>query len=319
MGGRGRPVYPGRDMVPDTARSSEGPLWSESLIDTLELEPWRLHAVADARFRADGGVAFSMVPRALWERETAVAPDHTIPLRIGVLLMERPGLRLVIDAGMGKVRVPRAVRGFFDHLEALGGLDRALDLLGWAPESVTHLVLSHLHVDHAGGAFDAAGRPRFSNAEIVVSRRELNYALHPHAFRGPVFDSRVAGLVADNPRVRTVETVTTELVPGISLLHLGGHTPGLMGVMVRGERATLFAPGDLMPTRAHRRPRWVLSYDQDPARVYEQRRTLEHRAMAHDWILHFTHDPRVAFGRLGPGADIVPVRVESLGSVTAGG
>lgn len=296
---------------------SENALWSDSLIDSLDLEPWRLHAVADARFRADGGIAFSMVPRALWERETSVAPDHTIPLRISILLIERPGLRLVIDAGMGRVRVPRAVRGFFDHLEAEGGLDRALELLGWAPESVTHHVLSHLHVDHVGGAFDGNGAARFPNADIVVSRRELNYALKPHALRGPVFDSRVAALVAEHPRVRHVETVTTELVPGISLLHLGGHTPGLMGVMIRGERATLFAPGDLMPTRAHRRPRWVLSYDQDPARVYEQRRTLEHRAMAHDWILHFTHDPRVAFGRIGPGGDIVPVAVERRGSVTS--
>ena len=48
-------------------------LWSESLIESIDLTPWRVHAVADARFRADGGVAFSMVPRTLWERETIVA------------------------------------------------------------------------------------------------------------------------------------------------------------------------------------------------------------------------------------------------------
>lgn len=288
-------------------------LWSESLIESIDLAPWRVHAVADARFRADGGVAFSMVPRSLWERETAVAPDHTIPLRIGVLLLEKPGLRMVMDAGLGPVTVPRAVRGFFGHLEGTGGLDRALKELGWAPESVTHLLLSHLHVDHAGGAYDAHGVPRFPNAEIVVSRREMDYAVDPHPFRGPMFDSRVAELVQASPRVRYVETVTAEIVPGVSLLHLGGHTPGLLGLMVRGESETLFAPGDLLPTRAHRRPRWVLSYDQDPARVYEQRRVLGHRALAHGWILHFGHDPHDAFGRMGAGGDVLDVPVTRHG------
>lgn len=288
-------------------------LWADSLIESIDLEPWRVHAVADARFRADGGVAFSMVPRTLWERETTVAPDHTIPLRIGVLLLERPGTRIVVDAGLGNVTVPRAVRGFFGHLESTGGLERALRELDWAPESVTHLILTHLHVDHAGGAYDAAGKPRFPNAEVVVSRREMNYAVDPHPLRGPMFDSRVAELVRASDRVRYVEAVTAELVPGVSLMQLGGHTPGLLALMVRGERETLFAPGDLMPTRAHRRPRWVLSYDQDPARVYEQRRVLGHRALAHTWVLHFTHDPRAAFGRMVAGGDVVDVPVSRRG------
>lgn len=37
--------------------------------------------------------------------------------------------------------------------------------LGLRPEEVTHLILTHLHADHAGGAVD------FPNAKVIVSRR----------------------------------------------------------------------------------------------------------------------------------------------------
>jgi glyoxylase-like metal-dependent hydrolase (beta-lactamase superfamily II) len=284
--------------------------WSTQLIETIELDSWKAHAVADARFTADGGVAFSMVPRSLWERETRVVGANAIPLRVGVLLLETAGIRLVVDAGLGDSEVPRAVRGFFGGLGARGGLGRALEELGWEPDSITHLVLTHLHVDHAGGVFDASGRFVFPRAQVVVARRELAYALNPHPLRGPVYDVRAARLLADSAKATLVDTLPVTVTPGVEVTPLGGHTPGLLGLTLRAGGQVLFAPGDLIPTRAHRRARWVLSYDQDPARVYEERRRHGARAMAGDWIVHFCHDPEVAFGRLraGGGVEAVPVR-----------
>jgi glyoxylase-like metal-dependent hydrolase (beta-lactamase superfamily II) len=288
--------------------------WSPHLIDTIELDPWTAHAVADARFMADGGVAFSMVPRSLWERETRVTGANAIPLRIGVLLLERPGVRLVVDAGLGDSEVPRAVRGFFGGLTARGGLGRALDELGWEPDSITHLVLTHLHVDHAGGAFDASGRLVFPRAKVLAARRELEYALNPHPLRGPVYDVRAARLLAQCGNLTLVDTLPVDVTPGVEVTPLGGHTPGLLGLSLQARDRVLFAPGDLIPTRAHRRARWVLSYDQDPSRVYEERRRHGARAMARGWIVHFCHDPEVAFGYLRAGGGVEPVPARGRGT-----
>lgn len=293
-------------------------LWSPHLIETIHVDPWTVHSVADARFRSDGGVAFSMVPRALWEREIRVMDDHTIPLRVGALLLECPGVRLVVDTGFGDHAVARNVSGFFGGLTAGDGLARALAELGWAADSVTHMVLTHLHVDHAGGAFLEDGRPRFPNARVVLSARELAYALDPHPLRGPVYAVHAARHLKALPELTTVGPLVTEILPGVEVYHLGGHSPGHLGILVRGAASTLLIPGDLIPTRAHRRPRWVVSYDQDPSTVYEQRRRLGQRAMALGWIVHFGHDPLVSFGHFRPGGQVEPVPVEGRGEAAPG-
>jgi glyoxylase-like metal-dependent hydrolase (beta-lactamase superfamily II) len=287
--------------------------WSPHLIETVRFEPWTAHHVADAHFRSDGGVAFSMVPRTLWEREATVLDDHTIPLRVGVLLLERPGVRIVVDTGLGGRGVARNIAGFFGGLTGGGGLGRALEELGWEPDSVTHVIVTHLHVDHAGGLFGDDERPLFPRARFVVSSRELGYALDPHPLRGPVYDSRAARLLAGSERLDPIGPLPREFLPDLEVSELGGHSPGQIGLVVRGAQDRLLVPGDVLPTRAHRRPRWVLSYDQDPSRVYELRRRLGHRAMALGSIVHFGHDPAVAFGRLKPGSSVEALPVEPRG------
>jgi glyoxylase-like metal-dependent hydrolase (beta-lactamase superfamily II) len=287
--------------------------WSPHLVETIRFEPWTAHHVTDAHFRSDGGVAFSMVPRTLWEKEATVLDNHRIPLRVGVLLLERPGVRIVVDTGLGGQGVARNISGFFGSLTAGGGLGRALDLLGWEPDSVTHVVVTHLHVDHAGGLFDPGDRPIFSRARLIVSSRELTYALDPHPLRGPVYDSRAARLLAGSERLDPIGPLPSEFLPDLEVFEFGGHSPGQLGLIVRGAAERLLVPGDVVPTRAHRRPRWVLSYDQDPSLVYELRRRLGHRAMALGWIVHFGHDPAVAFGRLRPGSSVEALPVEGRG------
>jgi glyoxylase-like metal-dependent hydrolase (beta-lactamase superfamily II) len=292
-------------------------LWSPHLIESITFGPWQVHAVADARFRADGGVAFSMVPRTLWEREMPAAADHTIPLRVGVLLLERGSERIVIDTGLGLGRVGRYVRGFFGDLSHTGGLSRALSLLGWAPDSISELVMTHLHVDHAGGLFDESGAGLFPAARITLARKELAYALNPHPLRGPVYDTRAAQLLSLRSDVTLVDDLPREVSDGLEVRVLGGHTPGHLAAFVRAGNETLVHAGDIIPTRAHRRSRWVLSYDQSPTTVYEQRRRLTRRGIAEGWLFYFGHDPRIAFGRIHPGGEVEEIRVEGRGRASA--
>ena len=52
----------------------------------------------------------------------------------------------------------------------------AVRALGYKPEDITHVILSHLHLDHAGGV------GQFPNAQYIVQKAELHYAYVPDSF-----------------------------------------------------------------------------------------------------------------------------------------
>ena len=57
----------------------------------------------------------------------------------------------------------------------LGKLPDNLRAGGLSPQDVTHIVLTHLHPDHANGLVDDAGHAVYPNAEIVVLAREHDF------------------------------------------------------------------------------------------------------------------------------------------------
>ena len=51
-----------------------------------------------------------------------------------------------------------------------------LQLVGLAPADISHVIVSHLHFDHAGGL------QFFPEAKIIVQRRELQFAFWPPTY-----------------------------------------------------------------------------------------------------------------------------------------
>lgn len=119
----------------------------------------------------------------------------------------------------------------------------ALGALGIGAGDVGHVVLTHLHYDHAGNVGD------FPDAEVVIQAGELAYATgrpmtHPslnHFFEvEDVVD--VVRRVHDGA-VRVVDG-DLELLPGLELYLIGGHTKGLQAVRVRTERGWVVLASD---------------------------------------------------------------------------
>ena len=105
----------------------------------------------------------------------------------------------------------------------------------------------------------------------------------------------------------------TEVVPGVEVRVTKGHTEHHRSVVVRGSERTLVYPGDLIPTRHHLRPYWIMSYDMFPFDTFQQKRKLCDEAAAEDWILAWDHDPDQVFSTLSspkPG-QFEAVRYES--------
>ncbi|RNL87453.1 N-acyl homoserine lactonase family protein [Halostreptopolyspora alba] len=115
--------------------------------------------------------------------------------------------------------------------------------LGSDAGQVSHLVLSHLHYDHVGHLAD------FPAASVVLQEAELAFWTSRHAGRGEharlADPEATASLVRENftGRVRLVNG-EYEVVPGVTVHRVGGHTPGLQVTRVESARGTVVLAAD---------------------------------------------------------------------------
>ena len=107
-------------------------------------------------------------------------------------------------------------------------LESALQSVGLGPEDFSHVILSHLHADHAGGLrlFQDAG------AEIIVHEDEHRYAMSIWSAENFLIRKDWHFLSQREP---TLMYGDQEILEDLWTLSLPGHTPGSMGVMLRLE------------------------------------------------------------------------------------
>jgi len=198
-----------------------------------------------------------------WLYPHFVNDQDQLLLSIHALLVEAPGLRLVVDTCIGNDK-PRAFLGkralatpFLDHLTEAG----------WSRDSVDAVVCTHLHVDHVGWNTtleDGRWVPTFPKARYLFGKRELEHwtaeedaeqqAILSDSVQ-PILDAGLAELVDMDHRVS----------PEIRLTPTPGHTPGHVCVMIESEGQSAVITGDMThhPCQmAH--PDWSPTFDGDP-------------------------------------------------------
>ncbi len=221
----------------------------------------------------------------------AFPPDDTAnwAWHVHAYLIRHPAGAVLVDTGIGDFGRP--------PFDVVGRLDAELAASGVAPEEVRHVILTHLHADHAGAASLPDGGPRFPNARYHVHPDDWTFfAEHrtPDDFTGrfAMAGLRELGLLDLDPSDR-------EIVPGLSVHHAPGHTPGHRVVELSDAGGTLLLIGDLLhtpPQIAH--PTWVSNHDEHPELAAEHRALWIDAATREGWVLCVSHFGR-PFGRVG--------------------
>jgi glyoxylase-like metal-dependent hydrolase (beta-lactamase superfamily II) len=191
-------------------------------------------------------------------------------------------------------------------LEDGAPLERNLAAMGVIPDEIDWVVLTHLHFDHAGGAThrDENGRlhPVFPRARHVVQRVEWDDAIgnSPELAGAYYHDDfaplEVAGLL-------DLVEGDVEVIPGVIAQLTSGHTRGHQIVRLESADASAVCLADLCPTTHHLPTFWTMAYDQFPLAVRREKPLLLNDVCDHRRIALFSHDPRVAAGRLSRDSD----------------
>lgn len=232
-----------------------------------------------------------------WLYPHFVTEDDQLVLSIHALLVEAPGLRLVVDTCIGNDK-PRGLLG--GRALATPFLER-MAAAGWNRESVNAVICTHMHVDHVGWNTMRHGDgwvPTFPKARYLFAQAEFD---HWNAFDEdnqrqimadsvqPIIDAGLAEFVDLDHRLSD----EVWLVPST------GHTPGHVSVMIesQGQRAAITGDMSHHPCQiAH--PDWSPPFDSDPVEAAATRARLFGEWADGDVLVIGTHYAAPTAGRI---------------------
>lgn len=255
---------------------------------------FELHILSDGRFRLDGGAMFGVVPRVLWEKKCAPDARNRITLGLNSLLILDGQQAILVETGIGD-KMPEKFADIYgvEHTATLLGSLRAV---GLAPEDVDIVVDTHLHFDHCGWntrrRSDGGLEPTFSRAQYYVQAGELEHARHPS-------ERDQASYLPENfeplqaTRQWVLLTDNRDIVPGVELVRVPGHTRDMQCVRITSRGQTAFFFADLVPTTAHLSYPWIMGYDLYPLETLAQKKRWLPEAVRGEWLCIFVHDPTI--------------------------
>ncbi len=207
---------------------------------------------------------------------------------VHAFLLRSSGGATLVDSGIGHHGSP--------PYDVTGRIDDELRSVGVAPGDLRHVIHTHLHSDHAGGACRPDGEPRFPNAIHHV--HPADWAFFARDDGSGESEARSAMRRLQELGMLDLDPVDHEISPGVRVVHSPGHTPGHRSAILADGDASMLLTGDLLhlPIQvAH--PEWRSGHDEDPALGVTSRTALLARARDARWrvaVSHFGHP----FGRV---------------------
>ncbi|GAA2073751.1 MBL fold metallo-hydrolase [Pseudolysinimonas kribbensis] len=223
-------------------------------------------------------------PTAAWDRYHDDAGDWTVP--VGCFLIPSDPVTL-IDLGFGPLADPPP------HLSG-GRLLGALAEVGFAPDDIAIVAISHLHSDHIGWIADAEGAPVFGHATTVLGRADWDHFVDGSPAEGAPSDRATSAMraLAVAGRLDLRDGADTPVRPGMRRMAAPGHTPGhaVFAAHDGTERALLLGDAIHCPAQLTHTD-WDAVTDVDPALARRTRAELARLIDDdHDTVLgcHFT-------------------------------
>jgi len=259
----------------------------------MQFGDYRVEIVPDTEFRLDGGAMFGVVPRALWSKVCPPDEENRITMNMNCVFIDTGSERILIETGIGEKWSAKHT-AMFGITRERSLAESLRTVAGVEADSITIVVNTHLHFDHAGGNTSLNGNgevvPAFRNARYFISRDEVQHAEAPsERDRASYLPENWRPLIASDQL--EMKDTNYEVVPGLRMETYPGHNRSMQCWRLDSEGQTLFGFADLVPMRAHVPFAWIMGYDLYPVETLEIKKRLLPQAAQKGWACLFYHDP----------------------------
>jgi glyoxylase-like metal-dependent hydrolase (beta-lactamase superfamily II) len=233
-------------------------------------------------------VAATDMVKPLSKKEIAKAypleKDGSMKLAMRALLVEKEDRKVLVDPGTADF-LPRKLQEEYG-LELNPSFENDLIRLGVEPGQVTDVVFTHLHFDHASGAFKRIPGDivkRFPNARYHLLKEHYIYALDPDPEEA---DSFATGLLKYLDRIYWLEDWDLDW---IDFQIYNGHTRGMVVPVIKGGKGPVYFASDLLPMEMFLNPDLWCGYDLEPELLLQEKKDFL-EGIPSDSTIFFFHD-----------------------------
>ena len=262
----------------------------------MKLGQFEVEILSDGTLALDGGQMFGVVPKPLWERKLPADARNRVRLGLNCVLVRTGSKNILIETGVGDKFEPKFVDIY--GIEKTTTLISELQKSSLNPQDIDMVINTHLHFDHCGWNTrleNGRAVPTFSRARYFIQKGEWDHALQPterdtSSYRHDFF----------RPAEAQTELLhgNTEIVPGLRVEVLSGHTRDMQCVWIDSEGESACFIGDLVPTRAHLPYPWVMAFDLYPLETLENKHRVLPQILERNALLIFPHDVEAPCVRL---------------------
>jgi glyoxylase-like metal-dependent hydrolase (beta-lactamase superfamily II) len=256
----------------------------------------KIHPLNTGNFKLDGGAMFGVVPKVIWQKTNPADANNLCDWSMRTMLIEDGDRLILIDAGIGDKQSEK----FFSHYYLSGNdsLIGNLKSLGFSPDDVTDVFLTHLHFDHCGGAIqwnkDHSGfEPVFKKAIYWSTENHWKWATEPNPREKASFLSENILPIQESGQLQFVERTgdfTKNVFNNFDVFFVDGHTESMMIPHIQYMGKTLVFMADLLPSVGHIPLPYVMGYDTRPLLTISEKEKFLNIASNNDFILFLEHD-----------------------------
>lgn len=255
----------------------------------------KIYPLNTGNFKLDGGAMFGVVPKSIWSRTNKPDENNMCEWAMRAMLIEDGNRLMLIDTGIGDKQSEK----FFSYYYLFGNdsLIGNLKKLGFSPDDVTDVFLTHLHFDHVGGAVERIGenqfRPVFKNATYWSNEKHWKWATQPNAREKASFLMENILPLEESGQLNFIERVndlTVNALPNIDVFFVDGHTESQMLPKIQYKDKTIVFVADLLPSIGHIPLPYVMGYDTRPLLTLSEKEKFLNQAADENYILFLEHD-----------------------------
>ena len=260
---------------------------------------WNIKIIETGLFKLDGGAMMGSVPKILWNKTNPSDELNRIVLSMRCLLLDNGNDVVLIETGIGNKNNQKFI-DMFCIAQSSFPLKDGLKKHGYDLEDITHVILTHLHFDHAGGAtyFDGIDIiPTFPNAEYIISETNWDSGINPNPKDRASYLIENFEPIEARGQLRLVKD-NEQIMDTIEGLAFYGHTTGQQLIKITVDNDSLIFCSDLIPLKSHLKIPWIMGYDLNAMKTLEEKTLFLEEASRKKWLLFFYHDPNTVAVRI---------------------